>query len=104
MWVDRRDKTEEQNTIVCGWIRWIQDKQRKRAMGGSRCHVSASTSHSCARGNPELIKTLINKAACSRGGDEGGAGEQINEKKERKITLGETGGGGQGRYSRDNLV
>lgn len=37
-------------------------------MGGSRCHISPTMSHSCARGNPALIKTVINKAACCRGG------------------------------------
>lgn len=47
--------------------------KRESAMGGSRCHISPTTSHSSARGNPTLIKTVINKAACCRGG----AREQI---------------------------
>lgn len=42
--------------------------KRESAMGGSRCHISHTMSHSSARGNPALIKTVINKAACCRGG------------------------------------
>lgn len=69
---------EKQNAIVSGWIGWIhspekakdteEDKERESTMGGSRCHISPTMSHSSARGNPTLIKTVINKAACCRGG------------------------------------
>lgn len=62
---------EEQNAIVYGWIGWIHSpekpkKQRriKRAMGGSRCHISPTMSHSSARGNHTVIRALINKARC----------------------------------------
>lgn len=85
---------EEQNAIVSGWIGWIhspekgketeEDKERESAMGGSRCHISPTMSHSSARGNPALIKTRINKAACCRGG----ARERIKKKK-KKIHFGD---------------
>lgn len=45
-----------------------KEKERESEMGGSRCHISPTMSHSSARGNPTLIKTVINKAACCRGG------------------------------------
>ena len=82
--------------IVSGWIGWIHSpekakKQRRikseRAMGGSRCHTAATMSHSSARGDPALIKTVINKAACCRGG----AREQIK----KQIILGVGLGGGE---------
>lgn len=50
-----------------------EDKERQSEMGGSRCHISPTMSHSSARGNPTLIKTVINKAPYCRGG----AREQI---------------------------
>lgn len=75
---------EEQNAIVSGWIGWIhspekkgkdteEDKERQSEMGGSRCHISPTMSHSSARGYPTLIKKVINKAPYCRGG----AREQI---------------------------
>lgn len=49
---------------------------------GPAVTISPTMSHSSARGNPTLIKTLINKAACckggrGRGGGGGGSQEQI---------------------------
>lgn len=84
----QQGQKEEQNAIVSGWIGWIHSPEkaktqrrikRETAMGGSRCHISPTMSHSFARGNPTLIKTGINKAACCRGGPR----EQI-----KKIILG----------------
>lgn len=73
----QEEQKEEQNAIVCGWIGWIHSPEkakeqkrikRGREMGGSCCHISPTTSHSFARGNAGLIKAVINKAACCRGG------------------------------------
>lgn len=64
----QEEQKEEQNAIVCGWIGWIhspeQAKEQKRIkrgreMGGSRCHISHTTSHSFARGNAGVSTQLL---------------------------------------------
>lgn len=80
---------EEQNAIVSGWIGWIhspekakKETQRRIKREGARWEGPAVTfhlrrlSHSSARGDPALIKTGINKAACCRGGA-GGADQKF---------------------------
>lgn len=53
-------------------------RESARTLGGSRCHISHTMSHSSARGYPTLIKTGINNMWY-----EGGAREKI-----KKIILG----------------
>lgn len=74
----RQEGQKEGTKCHCLWMDWMDPLPRKKKAkdtgedkegeGGSHCHISPTTSHSSARGNPALIKTLINKAACCRGG------------------------------------
>lgn len=78
----RQEGQKEGTKCHCLWMDWMDPLPRKKKKakdtgedkegeGGSRCHISPTTSHSSARGNPALIKTVINKAACCRGGGGG---------------------------------